>query len=98
MCAAVFDHDCFGPRAKQARLAAQTVIATDADPISAGVSVLLPSATIAGTIDLTGSNSAQLKPIFIEGERVRKIEVGANFGGASDVVYVTESGKRVRLE
>lgn len=50
------------------------------------------------SIDLTGSNSAQLKPIFIEGERVRKIEVGANFGGASDVVYVTESGKRVRLE
>ncbi|MEK7829899.1 MAG: hypothetical protein AAB401_02375, partial [Acidobacteriota bacterium] len=50
------------------------------------------------SIDLTGSNSAQLKPLFIEGERVRKIEVGANFGGASDVVYVTESGRRVRLE
>lgn len=68
--------------------------ATASLTLPAGQSLIYATASI----DLTGSNSAQLKPIFIEGERVRKIEVGANFGGASDVVYITESGKRVRLE
>ena len=68
--------------------------ATASLTLPAGQSLIYATASI----DLTGSNVSQLKPIFIEGERVRKIEVGANFGGASDVVYVTESGKRVRLE
>ena len=68
-------------------------IATASLTLPAGQSLLYATASI----DLT-SNVAQLKPLFIEGERVRKIEVGANFGGKSDVVYVTETGRRVRLE
>ncbi len=68
--------------------------ATASLTLPAGQSLLYATASI----DLTASNVSQLKPIFIEGERVRKIEVGANFGGTSDVVYVTESGRRVRLE
>ncbi len=67
--------------------------ATASVTLPAGQSLLYATASI----DLT-SNVAQLKPLFIEGERVRKIEVGANFGGKSDVVYVTETGRRVRLE
>ncbi|MBL8170050.1 MAG: hypothetical protein JNJ50_17970 [Acidobacteria bacterium] len=68
--------------------------ATASLTLPAGQSLIYATASI----DLTGSNVSQLKPIFIEGERVRKIEVGANFGGKSDVVYVTETGRRVRLE
>lgn len=67
--------------------------ATASLTLPAGQSLIYATASI----DMT-TTTAQLKPLFIEGERVRKIEVGANFGSASDVVYITESGKRVRLE
>jgi len=50
------------------------------------------------SIDLTTTSTASAQPLFIDGERVRRIEVGAAYGGASEVVYVTESGKRVKLE
>ncbi len=68
--------------------------ATASVTLPAGQSLLYATASI----DLAGSNLSQAAPLFIEGERVRKIEVGANFGGGSEVVYVTASGKRVRLE
>lgn len=35
------------------------------------------------------------KPLFINGEKVEKVEVAASFGGASETVYVTSSGRRV---
>lgn len=35
------------------------------------------------------------KPIFIDGEQVKTVEVASTFGGASEVVYVTSSGRRV---
>jgi hypothetical protein len=35
------------------------------------------------------------RPTFIDGERVEKVEVASTFGGASEVVYVTSSGRRV---
>jgi hypothetical protein len=31
----------------------------------------------------------------IDGERVEKVEVASTFGGASEVVYITSSGRRV---
>ena len=40
---------------------------------------------------------AKLDPIFLDGERVRRIEVAATFGGASELIYVTESGRRMTL-
>jgi hypothetical protein len=54
-----------------------------------GISVVSASAVI----DLT---LAKLDPIFINGERVRQIEVAATFGGASELIYVTASGRRVK--
>ncbi len=45
------------------------------------------------TIDLT---IAKAEPIFIQGERVDKVEIAASFGGASEVTYITRSGKRIR--
>ena len=35
------------------------------------------------------------KPIFINGEKVEKVEVATSFGGRSEVVYITSSGRRV---
>ena len=54
-----------------------------------GISVVTASAVI----DLA---LAKLDPIFINGERVRQIEVAATFGGASELIYVTESGRRIK--
>jgi hypothetical protein len=46
-----------------------------------------------GVIDLT---IAKATPIFLNGERVNRIEVAATFGGASELTYITESGRRIR--
>ena len=54
-----------------------------------GMSVI--SAT--GIIDLT---IAKADPIFIQGERVRRIEVAAVFGGPSELTYITASGRRIK--
>src|ERR1041384_5632925 len=35
------------------------------------------------------------KPIFINGEKIEKIEVASSFGGTSELVYITSSGRRV---
>lgn len=65
---------------------------------TATASVTLPSgmciidASI--TIDLT---TARMTPIFIDGERVNRIEVAASFGGASQSFYVMSSGRRIAL-
>ena len=37
------------------------------------------------------------KPIFIDGEKVETVEVASSFGGASEVVYVTNSGRRITM-
>jgi hypothetical protein len=37
------------------------------------------------------------KPTFVNGEKVEKVEVAATFGGASEVAYITSSGRRVRM-
>jgi hypothetical protein len=55
-----------------------------------GISVISASAVI----DLT--TTAKASPLFMEGERVKRIEVAATFGGASEVTYVTQSGRRIR--
>jgi hypothetical protein len=54
-----------------------------------GMSVI--SAT--GIIDLV---IAKADPIFIQGERVRRIEVAATFGGPSELTYITASGRRIK--
>ena len=54
-----------------------------------GISVITASAVI----DLT---VASAKPLFIDGERVNRIEVAATFGGPSELTYVTQSGRRIK--
>ena len=54
-----------------------------------GISVISASAVV----DLT---TAKATPIFMDGERVNRIEVAAVFGGASEVTYVTQSGRRIK--
>ena len=63
--------------------------ATASVTLPGGISVVSASAVI----DLT---LAKLDPIFINGERVKQIEVAATFGGASELIYVTESGRRIK--
>jgi hypothetical protein len=57
--------------------------------LPSGISVVSASAVI----DLT---TAKATPIFMEGERVNRIEVAAVFGGGSEVTYVTQSGRRIK--
>ena len=59
-------------------------------PLSTAViSVISASATF-------NINTAQARPMFINGERVDRIEVAAVFGGASQVTYITKSGRRIK--
>ena len=69
-----------------------------ASPLSCTVNMDIPDNAISviqatATIDRT---VAQLNPIFLEGERVKRMEISASFGGASEVIYVTESGRRIK--
>ncbi len=63
-------------------------------------SVNLPSGlsviSAAVTIDLT-TPSARLNPIYIQGERIDRIEVAAVYGGPSATTYITHSGRRINL-
>jgi hypothetical protein len=64
---------------------------------TATASVSLPTGmcvlSATATIDL---QTASAKPVYIEGERVNRIEVAATFGGPSEVTYVTQSGRRIK--
>jgi hypothetical protein len=53
-----------------------------------GLSVVSATAVI----DLT----AKSEPLFMDGERVNRIEVAATFGGPSEVTYITRSGRRIQ--
>ena len=54
-----------------------------------GISVIQATATIDRTV-------AQLNPIFLDGERVKRMEISASFGGVSEMTYITESGRRIK--
>lgn len=72
--------------------AASTATASVALP--AGMSVITASAVIDLTTP-TATGSVR-PPVIIDGERVDRMEVAATFGGASEVIYVTRSGRRIR--
>jgi hypothetical protein len=68
--------------------------ATASLTIPDGVSVI--NATV--VINLNPSNptkGASLLPMYVDGERVTRMEVSTTYGGASQMVYVTQSGRRV---
>jgi hypothetical protein len=58
--------------------------------LRSGVSVL----TATAVIDL--ATISGLTPMFMEGEKVAKIEIAAAFGGGSEVTYITDRGRRIR--
>jgi hypothetical protein len=66
---------------------------------TATASISLPTGTCVITatvvIDLTAVGGSA-KNIIINGERVDRIEVAAVFGGSSEVIYITKSGKRIK--
>jgi len=53
-----------------------------------GSSIIMASATVVLT--------ASAKPMLINGERIDRIEVGAVFGGPSELTYITSTGKRIK--
>jgi hypothetical protein len=66
---------------------------------TATASVTLPTtgvAVIGATVTLNVL-IAYGRPMFIEGERVDKVEIAAVFGGESQVTYITASGRRLKL-
>jgi hypothetical protein len=58
--------------------------------LGSGFSVL----TATTVVDL--AQTGDLKPLFINGEKVDKIEVAAQFGGSSAVTYITHAGHRIQ--
>src|SRR5205085_10227234 len=65
--------------------------ATASVSLPAGMSVI----TATAVIDLTTTAALARPPVIIDGERVDRIEVVATFGGASELTYVTHSGRRI---
>jgi hypothetical protein len=57
--------------------------------LGTGLSVIAATTVI----DLT--TTGDLKPMFINGEKVDKIEVAAGYGSGSETTYITHSGHRV---
>lgn len=55
-----------------------------------GVSVLTATVSVEGLLAFGG------RPVFIDGERVDRVEVAATFGQAARVTYITQAGRRVR--
>ena len=54
-----------------------------------GISVISASTIVDLTI-------AKAIPLFLDGERVNRIEVAATFGGPSTLTYITQSGRRIK--
>jgi hypothetical protein len=64
---------------------------------TATASVNIPSAgmsVITAKVSITLVSSA--RPLFIEGERVNRIDIGVAWGGASEVTWITQSGRRIK--
>ncbi|MFZ4987215.1 MAG: hypothetical protein ACOYLF_17310, partial [Blastocatellia bacterium] len=57
---------------------------------STGVAVVNASATLNLLI-------AYDKPIYIDGERIDKIEITTDFGNDSQVTYISDSGRRLKM-
>lgn len=73
-------------------LAGTTAASTTTASVTLPAGNSLISAT--ATVDLTLISS--LTPLYINGERVKMMEVAATFGGKSELTYITASGKRIK--
>lgn len=64
---------------------------------TATASLTLPSGmSVISAIAVCDLTLASARPMFIDGERVNRIEVAAVYGAASEVTYITQSGRRIR--
>lgn len=75
-----------------------TLLSATATPgiTSANLSINLPIGTsLISAIATIDVNLARLEPMFIDGERVDKIEVATSFGKDSQTTYITSSGKKI---
>lgn len=70
-------------------LATSTATANITLPAS-GISVITATASVDGLLAFNN------KPVFIDGEQVKRVEIATSFGGKSHVTYITASGKRVQ--
>ena len=63
---------------------------------TASASLTLPSGmSVISATAICDLTLASARPMFIDGERVRRFEVAAVFGAPSEVTYITESGRRI---
>lgn len=70
-------------------------------PRKCSVGFVLP-ATTGETAVFTASATLDVlialgRPLYFDGERVNKVEIAATFGSTSEVTYITESGRRIKL-
>jgi hypothetical protein len=77
----------------------QTCTLNNQSPRTCNVNVTLPTS---GISVITASVTLDVllafgRPLFIEGERVDKVEIAAAFGGKSETTYITQSGRRLKL-
>lgn len=70
---------------------------TDASS-QATAQVTLPQgiSVISATASIQVATSSQIGELRINGERIKQMEVAATYGGASEVFYLTESGRRIK--
>lgn len=64
---------------------------------TASASINLPGGiSVVGASTVVDLTIAKATPLFLDGERVNRIEVAATFGGPSELTYVTQSGRRIK--
>jgi hypothetical protein len=64
---------------------------------TASASINLPGGIcVIGASTVVDLTIARATPVFLDGERVNRIEVAATFGGPSELTYVTQSGRRIK--
>ena len=78
------------------RLSAQTGPLSGSQAAStASASLSLPSGMSVLTASAVVDVSSQA--MFMDGERVNRIEIAATYGGASEFTYITISGRRIKV-
>ena len=78
-----------------ARTSAQTGPLSGTQAAStASASLSLPSGMC--VLTATAVVDVSMQAMFVDGERVKHVEVVATYGGASELTYVTQSGRRIK--
>lgn len=85
------------PEAQARTIIQSTPLAGSTTASTATASATLPDGLTLITATATFNlQTAQAAPLFINGERIDRIEVATTYGGASEVTYIARSGKRIK--